>query len=112
MPSPESVSRLRTPRSSRSTQRDALPPSPPHFARRLMRLSLLALLPLLPLLSCAVGRLGAPSPAVAARARLLRIEDTRQDEPAYLDSLLADPNSSTRGLAALAVGRIAALSHV
>jgi cyclophilin family peptidyl-prolyl cis-trans isomerase len=76
-----------------------------------MQRSKRALLCLLPALSCGVPALGAPSPSVAARARLLRIEDTVRDEPAYLDSMLADPNPVTRGAAALTAGRIGATAH-
>ena len=68
-------------------------------------------LSLLPALSCQFAGLGVPSPTVAARARLLRIEDTRRDEPAYLDSALADPNPVTRAAAALTAGRIGATVH-
>ena len=73
------------------------------------RLILCALLLQTP--SCSVGGLGAPSPRTAARARLLRIEDTHHDEPAYLDTLLADADPGTRALAALTVGRVAAVAH-
>ncbi|CAN5574401.1 hypothetical protein BH09GEM1_BH09GEM1_31720 [soil metagenome] len=61
--------------------------------------------------SCQLAGRGAPSPSVAARARLLRIEDTRGDEPAYLDSALADPNAGTRASAALTAGRIGTAAH-
>ncbi len=75
-----------------------------------MRRSALVL-SLLPALSCQFAGLGVPAPTVAARARLLRIEDTRRDEPAYLDSVLADPNPATRAAAALTAGRIGAAVH-
>ena len=75
-----------------------------------MQRSTLALL-LLSALDCRFAGRGAPSPSVAARARLLRIEDTRRDEPAYLDSALADPNPATRSAAALTAGRIDAAVH-
>ena len=45
------------------------------------------------------------------RARVLRIEDTRRDEPAYLDSLLDGADPRARAEAALAVGRIGARGH-
>ncbi len=77
-----------------------------------MRRVPLGILFLLPIFSCVVGGPEAPSPAVVMHARLLRIEDTRRDEPAYLDSLLADRNPSTRALAAVTAGRIAAAAHV
>jgi cyclophilin family peptidyl-prolyl cis-trans isomerase/HEAT repeat protein len=50
--------------------------------------------------------------AVVQRARLLRIEDTRRDEAAYVDSLLAAPDPSIRAAAALTVGRIGARAHL
>jgi cyclophilin family peptidyl-prolyl cis-trans isomerase/HEAT repeat protein len=56
-----------------------------------------------------------PSPdegLLVHRARLLRIEDTRRDEPAYLDSLLAGNDPRVRTAAALAVGRIGARVHL
>ncbi len=52
------------------------------------------------------------TPALSARARLLRIEDTRRDEAAYLDSLLAGTDPRLRADAVLAAGRIGARSHV
>ena len=45
------------------------------------------------------------------RARLLRIEDTRRDEPAFLDSLLDDADPRARAAAALTAGRIGARGH-
>jgi cyclophilin family peptidyl-prolyl cis-trans isomerase/HEAT repeat protein len=66
--------------------------------------------------SCAAvgggARSGADDIALVRRARLLRIEDTRRDEPAYVDSLLAAPEPSTRSAAALTVGRIGARAHL
>ncbi|MEP6991013.1 MAG: HEAT repeat domain-containing protein, partial [bacterium] len=50
-------------------------------------------------------------PQLDARARLLRIEDTRRDEPALMDSLLRSADPVTRGAAALAAGRIGARRH-
>ena len=52
------------------------------------------------------------SPRLEARARLLRIEDTRRDEPALIDSLLASGDVATRAAAALTVGRIGARAHL
>ena len=46
------------------------------------------------------------------RARLLRIEDTRRDEPAYLDSMLDGNDAGDRRAAALAAGRIGARTHL
>ncbi|MEO8563370.1 MAG: peptidylprolyl isomerase [bacterium] len=48
---------------------------------------------------------------IAARARLIRIEDTRADEPAWIDSALASTDVSLRRAAAMTVGRIGARSH-
>ena len=45
-------------------------------------------------------------------ARLLRIEDTRHDEPAFVDSLLASQVPRRRARAALTVGRIGARAHL
>jgi cyclophilin family peptidyl-prolyl cis-trans isomerase/HEAT repeat protein len=52
------------------------------------------------------------TPQLAVQARLLRIEDTRRDEPGFIDSLLASPSSHTRAATALTVGRIGARAHV
>jgi cyclophilin family peptidyl-prolyl cis-trans isomerase/HEAT repeat protein len=49
---------------------------------------------------------------VAWRARLLRVEDTRRDEPAFVDSLLAGSDPVARAAAALTVGRIGARAHL
>jgi cyclophilin family peptidyl-prolyl cis-trans isomerase len=76
-----------------------------------MRRSTLGLL-FLPVLSCGVPVLGAPTPSVAARARLLRIEDTRRDEPPYVDSLLASADPQLRALAAATAGRLGTVAHV
>ncbi len=53
-----------------------------------------------------------PTPELAVRARLLRIEDTRRDEPAFIDSLLRSSGGAMRAAAALTVGRLGARSHV
>jgi cyclophilin family peptidyl-prolyl cis-trans isomerase/HEAT repeat protein len=45
------------------------------------------------------------------QARLLRIEDTRRDEPAFIDSLLTSRSGAERAAAALTVGRIGARAH-
>ena len=52
------------------------------------------------------------SPQLQARARLLRIEDTRRDEPALIDSLLSCKDGASRAGAALTVGRIGARIHL
>jgi len=44
--------------------------------------------------------------------RLLRIEDTRRDEPAWLDSLLDRGSPRARARAALAAGRLGARAHI
>ncbi|MEO8334927.1 MAG: peptidylprolyl isomerase [bacterium] len=49
---------------------------------------------------------------MAVQARLLRIEDTRRDEPAFIDSLLASRSDLERAAAALTVGRIGARAHL
>lgn len=49
---------------------------------------------------------------LASRARLIRIEDTRADDPAFLDSLLRSADPSLRGAAATAVGRLGARPHL
>lgn len=54
----------------------------------------------------------APTPRHAAFARLLRMEDTRRDEPIDLDSLLASDDVEVRAAAALTVGRLGARSHI
>ena len=51
-------------------------------------------------------------PSLVKQARLLRIEDTRRDEPLFLDSLLDGPDASQRAAAALTVGRIGARAHL
>lgn len=60
---------------------------------------------------------GAQEQRAAARdvnwlARLLRIEDTRRDEPAFIDSLLARGDARARARAALAAGRLGARAHI
>lgn len=52
------------------------------------------------------------SPQLEVRAHLLRIEDTRRDEPTLIDSLLASRDATCRAAAALTVGRIGARSHL
>ena len=50
--------------------------------------------------------------ALARQARLLRVEDTRRDEPLFLDSLLDGSDASQRAAATLTVGRIGARAHL
>ena len=45
-------------------------------------------------------------------ARILRIEDTRRDEPAFLDSLIEHGGVRARTRAALAAGRVGARAHI
>ena len=46
------------------------------------------------------------------RARLLRIEDTRRDEPAFIDSLLSGGEATVRAAAVRTVGRVGAMAHL
>ena len=62
--------------------------------------------------ACRFGGSVTPSPQLAVRARLLRIEDTRRDEPAFIDSLLTSRSGPERAAAALTVGRIGARAHL
>lgn len=69
------------------------------------------------LLLLAAGSAGAQQPPVALRdagwlARVIRMEDTRRDEPAFLDSLLEHDRPAVRARAALAAGRIGARRHL
>lgn len=48
---------------------------------------------------------------VVARARLVRIEDTRRIDSAFLDSTLRSPTSSLRRAAAFTAGRVGARQH-
>ena len=66
--------------------------------------------------ACGIGgRLDAPLAPVDEivwQARLLRIEDTRRDEPSLVDSLLASDAPRRRARAALAAGRVGARAHL
>jgi cyclophilin family peptidyl-prolyl cis-trans isomerase/HEAT repeat protein len=62
--------------------------------------------------AAALGGRSAGDAELAHRARLLRIEDTRRDEPAYLDSLLDAVEPRIRAAAALTAGRIGARAHL
>ena len=67
------------------------------------------------LVAAALGCTIAPvplAPSEGVRARLMRIEDTRSDEPAALDSALRSRNAVDRAAAALTVGRIGARAHL
>ena len=52
-----------------------------------------------------------PDVDVSARARLIRIEDTRRIEAAFLDSALRSPDGSLRRAAAFTAGRVGARAH-
>lgn len=77
--------------------------------RSLLCCSLLAVAP-----GCApvIARTSSDGDELAQRARVLRIEDTRRDEPSFLDSLMARGGARTRARAALASGRIGARAHL
>lgn len=62
--------------------------------------------------SCHGAVTNAPTPRQAAFARLLCMEDTRRDEPTYLDSLLSSDDVEVRAAAALTTGRLGARSHI
>jgi cyclophilin family peptidyl-prolyl cis-trans isomerase len=59
-----------------------------------------------------VAREPADEAAVVRRARLIRIEDTRRDEPAFLDSMLRADDARERATAAITAGRIRARTHL
>ena len=63
-------------------------------------------------LGCRTARRVDADHDVAARARLIRIEDTRRIEPAFLESALRSPDTSVRRAAALTAGRVGARGHV
>ena len=63
------------------------------------------------MLACHPPRVERADPRTAAQSRLIRIEDTRADEPAWLDSMLAMPDASLRRSAAITAGRIGARGH-
>src|SRR5258705_3270293 len=109
MPSQASGSRPPTPPSSPSIAMAGSPPFRRSFARHWRRSCSLVVL----VAGCASR--GAAHPPidedVVRRARLLRIEDTRRDEPAFLDSLLDDADPRARAAAALTAGRIGARGH-
>jgi HEAT repeat protein len=63
------------------------------------------------LIACQSPRLAPLGPGLELQARLLRIEDTRVDEPAWLDSLLAAGDARVRAAAAITAGRLGALTH-
>ncbi|MEP6730390.1 MAG: peptidylprolyl isomerase [bacterium] len=109
MRSPAPDSRLLTPRSSRSIRAAGSLPYHLISATRWHRRCSAALL--IALCSCRFVGKEPTTPKIATRARLLRIEDTRRDEPAFIDSLLASRNAGDRASAALAVGRIGARAH-
>ena len=89
---------------------DGSPPSRRTFARRWRLLSSVLLLGASG--ACRFVAREPLSPSLQARARLLRIEDTRRDEPALIDSLIASRDVATRAAAALTIGRIGARRHL
>jgi cyclophilin family peptidyl-prolyl cis-trans isomerase len=62
--------------------------------------------------SCRLAGSPPLSPELAVHARLLRIEDTRRDEPSFIDSLLTSTSADTRAATALTAGRIGARVHL
>jgi cyclophilin family peptidyl-prolyl cis-trans isomerase/HEAT repeat protein len=58
--------------------------------------------------ACRTSPVAPASVAVEMRARLIRIEDTRRIDSAFLDSALRSPDGSLRRAAALTVGRVGA----
>ena len=110
MRSPASGSLPLIPRSSPLTPPDASPQSRRRFARRWRLFSSVLLLGSSG--ACRFITTETLSPQLDARARLLRIEDTRRDEPVLIDSLLASDDEATRAAAALTVGRIGARAHL
>ena len=64
------------------------------------------------LAACHPARLSPGDSRVAARARLIRIEDTRADEPLWLDSTMRSADPSLRRHAALTAARIGVRSHL
>ena len=61
---------------------------------------------------CHGATLAPLTPRQVTLARLIRIEDTRRDEPAFVDSLLLGTDPASTARAALTVGRIGASAHV
>src|ERR1700716_3606319 len=112
MPSPAPGSRLRTPPSCPLPPMDGSRPYRPIFAPRWKRrCSLLALAAAGACTSTPVQSTISPVD-VAGRARPFRVEDTRRDEPAFVDSLLEAGDPSARAAAALTAGRVGARAHL
>ena len=61
--------------------------------------------------ACRTAPVAVPDVDITPRARLIRIEDTRRIEAAFLDSALRAPDASVRRAAALAAGRVGARAH-
>ena len=81
----------------------------PHWKRRSSAAALL--------LGVLAAPLGAQQSPLSTRdaawlARLIRIEDTRRDEPSFVDSLLEHGRPAARARAALAAARIGARGHI
>ena len=60
---------------------------------------------------CRTARVEPVDVALAMRAQLIRIEDTRRVDSAWLDSALRAPDGSVRRAGALTVGRVGARAH-
>ena len=59
-------------------------------------------------LACRTAPVGVSDLDLSSRGRLIRIEDTRRIEAAFLDSALRAPDASMRRAAALTAGRVGA----
>ncbi|PYP77706.1 MAG: hypothetical protein DMD35_13875 [Gemmatimonadetes bacterium] len=109
MPRQAPDSPRRTPRSSPSIRAV----DPPRCRRRSVRCSMghasVALFLTTALtVGCRTASLATTSVDVASRARLIRIDDTRRVDSAFLDSALQSNDSALRRAAALTVGRVGA----
>src|SRR6476659_4818095 len=103
----------RIPRSSPSTAMDDSPPFRPNSVRRWKQCCSLALTAMAGVAGChPMVPPATASPSLEWQARLLRVQDTRRDEPLFLDSLLDGSDASQRAAAALTVGRIGARAHL
>src|SRR4051812_46086541 len=111
MPSQALASPPRILTSCASTRRVVRPRCPLTFARFSRAQSSFALA-LTATLACHPLRTPQSDHTLATRARLIRLEDTRVDEPRFLDSLLEAGDPALRRGAALAAGRLAAKAHL
>jgi HEAT repeat protein len=76
-----------------------------HFSKALLSIVGLALSLAV---ACRTASVTMPDVAVTSRARLIRMEDTRRAEGAFLDSALRSSHGSVRRAAAFTVGRVGA----